>query len=166
MKIIQSWRRRARSRLLTILATVTAGLTTGATLPPETPTPFQSMDLAGVTIHFPSSSSRHPIIVVPRRYPRSVEREVIVRFVAQGDDWASVYLDDRLLFRANNTRRDQRISLDEGAYHLTITGVSKFDVWASGYLDVGRGDSNILVVRYGRGRRLRVSGDPDAWIPD
>lgn len=166
MRIIQSWYQPARSRWLSAIAAVMAVLTTGATLPSETPIPFQSMDLAGVTIHFPSGSSRSPIIVVPRRYPRRSAREVLVRFVAQGDDWASVYLDNRLLFRANNTRRDQQITLDEGAYHLTITGVSKFDVWASGYLDVGRGGSNIVVVRYGRGRRLRVSGDPEAWIPD
>lgn len=156
---------RGRSPVAASLAALLSWLTLGATPIPESPRAFQSLNLADVTIRFPSGNSGFPIIVVPRgrRYPR---REVLVRFLASGDDWAAVYLDGRLLFRANNTRRDQRVTLDEGAYHLEITGVSRLDVWDSGYLDLGRDNANIVVIRYGKNSGVRVSGDADTWIPD
>lgn len=161
--VTQKW---GRSRLFTLLTAGAAMLTTGATLPTTqtAPIPMQPL-LADITIRVPVIIPGYPIIVVPR--DRSdLEREVTVRFIAQGDDWASIYLNNRLLFRANNTRRDHIITLDPGAYYLEVTGVTSFDVWDSGYLDVGRDDANVVVVRYGKEAGVRVAGDPYVWLPD
>ncbi|RZM77174.1 hypothetical protein [Leptolyngbya iicbica] len=141
----------------------TAWLTTGATLPTATPIPARSLHLADITIQVPVVIPGYPVIVVPRR---EVEPSVTVRFVAEGDDWASIYLDGRLLFRANNTRRDHIVQLDPGAYYLEVTGVTSFDRWAAGYLDVGRNDANVVVIRYGKDSGVRVAGDPYVWLPD
>lgn len=157
------WR---RSRLFTLLTAGAAMFTTGATPPAATtPIPLQPLQLADITIQVPVIIPGYPIIVVPRDRG-DIEREVTVRFIAQGDDWASIYLDGRLLFRANNTRRDHIITLDPGAYYLEVTGVTSFDVWDAGYLDVGRDDANVVVVRYGRQSGVRVVGDPYVWLPD
>ncbi|MGF1521993.1 MAG: hypothetical protein ACFBSF_06695 [Leptolyngbyaceae cyanobacterium] len=154
----------ARSRLLAALAASATLLTTGATLPPESSAPL-TPQLADITINFPVVVPGYPVIVVPRR-DREEEREVTLQFVAEGDDWATIYLDDRLLFRASNTRRNYSVTLEPGAYYLEITGVSRFEVWDSGYLDVGRNDSNIIVIRYSKDSGIQAGGDPYAWIPD
>lgn len=129
------------------------------------PPPIHPLNLADVTIKVPVVIPGYPVILVPR-HEVEVEREVTVRFVAQGDDWASIYLDGDLLFRAANTRRDYTITLDPGAYYLEITGVTRFDSWGSGYLDVGRDDANIVIVRYDKETGIEVLGDPYAWFPD
>lgn len=104
-------------------------------------------------------------IIIP--YPTTPARErVRVQFVAQGDEWAAVYLDDRLLYQPTNFNRRQEFRINQGAYRLVITGVSRFDVWASGYLDVGRDDSNVVVVTFSKNGGVSVGGDPYAWIPD
>ena len=154
-----------RSRLLSGLCATAAIATTGATLPATPATPVQPMNLADITIQVPVIIPGYPVIIIPRRRVE-VEPDVLIRFVAQGDDWASIYLDGRLLFRANNTRRDYSIELSPGAYHLEITGTSRFDPWGAGYLDVGRNDSNIIVVRYSKERGIRVAGDPHVWLPE
>ncbi|MEL7313955.1 MAG: hypothetical protein AAFN08_03275 [Cyanobacteria bacterium J06559_3] len=158
------WQRQVRSRLLAALTASATLLTTGATQPPESATPI-APQLADITINVPVVVPGYPIIVVPRR-DREEEREVTLQFVAQGEEWATVYLDNRLLFRASNTRRTYSVTLEPGAYYLEITGVSRFEVWGSGYLDVGRDDSNIIVIRYGKDSGIRVAGDPYAWISD
>ena len=104
-----------------------------------------------------------------RRYPvyerrRPVERRVTVEFIARGDDWANVYVNGRRIFSPANVDRRRRFTFREGAYEIKITGVDFFDVWAEGYLDVGRDDSNIIVVSFSD-RGVQVSGDPYAWIP-
>jgi len=157
----QRW---GRSRLFAALAASAALFTTGATLPTTTPIRAQSLDLADITIRVPVIIPGYPVIVVPR--DRAIERDVTVRFIAQSDDWASIYLDGNLLFRAGNTRRDYTVTLDSGAYYLEVTGVTRFDVWDSGYLDVGRDDANVVVVRYSKDSGVRVAGDPYAWLPD
>ena len=154
-----------RSRLLPAFAVGTTLFTSGATLPPKTPTPEAAQQLADITIQVPVVIPHYPVIVVPRR-ERESRREVTLQFVAQGDDWATIYLNNRLLFRASNTRRNYAVTLDPGAYHLEITGVSRFEVWGSGYLDIGRDDSNIVVIRYSKNSGIQVAGDPYAWIPD
>jgi hypothetical protein len=78
----------------------------------------------------------------------------------------SVYLDDRLLYRPGNFNRREEFWITEGAYRLRITGVNRFEVWASGYLDVGRDDANILVVTFSKAGGVSVVGDPYAWISD
>lgn len=153
-----------RSRPLAWLAASAALLTTGATLPTSTPIRAQSLDLANITIRVPVVIPGYPVIIVPGG--RDIRPDVTVRFIAQGDDWASIYLNGRLLFRANNTRRDYTVTLDPGAYYLEVTGVTSFDVWDSGYLDVGRDDSNVIIVRYSKASGVRVAGDPYAWLPD
>lgn len=165
--LIRLSRQQARHlRLLPLLAASAALTGTGAALPPEAPSSNMALmasQVADITITAPIILPDYPVIVVPRRQRR---REVKVRFVAQGDDWATIYLDDRVLFRAGNTRRDHEVTLDAGAYRLQITGVSRFDVWDSGYLDLGRNDTNIVVIRYGKQAGIRVAGDPYAWLPD
>ncbi len=155
---------RQRARLGALLATITALTTTGATLPTTQPQALQSMHLADINIRVPVVIPGYPVIIVPR--DRHIRRDVTVRFIAQGDDWASIYLDGRLLFRANNTRRDHTVTLEPGAYYLEVTGVTSFDRWDSGYLDVGRNDTNVIVVRYGPTSGVRVAGDPYTWLPD
>jgi hypothetical protein len=127
---------------------------------------FDGVQIADITIQVPVIiPGGHPVIVYPRRQDER-DREVTVQFIAQGDDWAAVYLDGRLLFRASNTRRRYTVTLEPGAYHLEVTGVTRFEVWDSGYLDVGRDDSNIVVVRYGKESGVQVAGDPYVWIPE
>ena len=105
---------------------------------------------------------RHRYPVYERRRP--VQRQVTVEFIAQGDEWANVYVDGRRVFSPANSNRRKRFTLRAGAYDIKITGVDFFDVWAEGYLDVGRDDTNIIVVSFSE-RGVRVSGDPYAWIP-
>lgn len=167
-----AWLRTARSRCLSLLAIGTTLLTTGATLPTTT-TPIAAeplispevVNLADITIQFPVVIPSHPVIVVPRDRIET-EREVTVRFVAQGEDWATIHLNGQVLFRAFNTRRDYTVTLEPGAYYLEITGVTNFDVWDSGYLDVGRDDANLVIIRYGKDSGITVLGDPYAWFPE
>lgn len=154
-----------RSRLWILLAASSALFVGGATRPVAPAIRAESMPLADITIRVPVIIPGYPIIVVPRDRV-DPQPAVTVRFIAQGDDWANIYLDGELLFRAGNTRRDYTVDLDPGAYYLEITGVTRFDQWASGYLDVGRDDANIIVVRYGKESGVRVAGDPYVWLPD
>lgn len=100
-------------------------------------------------------------------YPaRPSEEKVRVQFVAEGNEWGAVYLDDRLLYRPQNFNRRQEFRLERGAYYLHITGVDFTEIWASGYLDVGRNDSRALIVVFSQENGLQVVGDPYAWLPD
>ena len=103
---------------------------------------------------------RYPIY--ERRYP--ARDDVTVEFIARGDEWANVYVDGRRIFSPRNANRRKRFNFREGAYEIKITGADYFDIWAEGYLDVGRDDTNIIVVSFSE-RGVRVSGDPYAWIP-
>jgi hypothetical protein len=154
-----------RSRLVPFLAAGTAWFTTGASLPPApAAVPISSTLHADLIINVPVIIPGYPVIVVPR--DRTQRQKVRVQFVAQGDDWAVVNLNRRTLFIASNTRRNYAVELDPGAYYLEITGANRFEVWGSGYLDVGRDNSNIIVVRYSRTGGIQVAGDPYAWISD
>ena len=133
-------------------------LATGAALPNEPAVSLQPLQLADIDINI-------PVIVVPRGRTQ-IEREVTVRFIASGDDWATIYLDGNFLFRAANTRRTYSVTLDPGAYYLEITGVTRFDSWGAGYLDVGRDDANIVVVRYGQDTGIQVAGNDQLWFPE
>lgn len=108
---------------------------------------------------------RGPVILPYPTYPQRRQR-VRVRFIAEGDAWGSVYLDRRLLFSPRNFNRNEEFWLDRRAYHLEIRGATRFDVWDSGYLDVGRGDSGALIVIFSEEAGVRVIGDPYAWLPD
>ncbi|MEM6254707.1 MAG: hypothetical protein AAF821_17470 [Cyanobacteria bacterium P01_D01_bin.156] len=91
-------------------------------------------------------------------------REVTVEFIAQGNEWANVYVNGRLVFSPTNANRRKTFTLREGAYELKITGVDYFDIWAEGYLDIGRDNSNVVVVAFSE-RGVRTVGDTRAWIP-
>ncbi|HIK44175.1 MAG TPA: hypothetical protein IGR64_04725 [Leptolyngbyaceae cyanobacterium M65_K2018_010] len=108
----------------------------------------------------------HPTILWP--YPRPLPREhrVRVEFDAQGTDWGAVYLDGRLIYRPHNFDRQKTLYLPPGGYRLEITGVVRSDLWASGYLDLGRDHSQIVVVRFSKAGGVTVSGGPYVWIPD
>ena len=105
--------------------------------------------------HYPHDPYYHP----PRR-------RVQVEFVALGQDWATVILNGRRIFRPHNHNRRRQFTLEEGVYYLEITGVTRFEVWASGSLDVGQSDANAMVVTFSKEGGVRVPGRPNAWIPD
>lgn len=149
------------------LALAMALFTGGAALPEATTAegnPAHTDPLrADLIINIPVIIPGYPVILLPQG---EVEETVIVRFIAEDNDWATIYLDDRVLFRTLNTRRNYAVELEPGAYRLQITGASRFDEWGAGYLDVGRDDANLVVVRYSKTSGIRVSGDPFAWIPE
>ncbi|WOD41453.1 hypothetical protein [Nodosilinea sp. E11] len=107
-----------------------------------------------------------PIIILP--YPRPIPeaQPVRVEFDAQGTEWGSVYLDNRLIYRPHNFDRQETLYLPPGGYRLEITGVVRSDVWASGYLDLGRDSSRLVVIRFSKTEGVTVSGSPYVWIPD
>lgn len=105
------------------------------------------------------------IILVP--YPRSPEVEPVrVEFDARGSDWGAVYLNNRLIYRPHNFDRQETLYLPPGGYRLEITGVVRSDRWASGYLDLGRDNSQLVVIRFSKSEGITVSGSPYVWIPD
>lgn len=114
-----------------------------------------------IIIRHPHDHHGYPVYE-RRRHP--VSQRVTIEFIAQGDEWANVFVDGRRIFSPRNSNRRKRFTFNEGAYELKITGADLFDVWAEGYLDVGRDDTNIIVVSFSE-RGVRVSGDPYAWIP-
>jgi hypothetical protein len=105
---------------------------------------------------------------IPWPYPRPLpQRETVrVEFDAEGRDWGAVYLDGRLIYRPHNFNRQEIIHLRPGGYRLEITGVVRADLWASGYLDIGRDNSQIVVIRFSKTGGVQVSGSPYVWIPD
>lgn len=116
--------------------------------------PARPSHLANINIIFPFPAP----VVEP-------EREVVVEFVGLGTEWATIYLNGRRLANMGTHNRRQRFLLTEGAYRLEITGVTSFDTWATGYLDVGRSNSNVVVITFSPQGVVGVGGDPRAWIP-
>ncbi|MBE9076207.1 hypothetical protein IQ241_02665 [Romeria aff. gracilis LEGE 07310] len=106
---------------------------------------------------------RHRLVIIRDRIPD--EEEIVVEFVAPGQEWAEVLLDGRRVFSPRNFNRRQRLRLEPGAYRLEITGHNRFEIWATGYLDIGRDDSNVVVVTFSRAG-VQTSGSPYVWIPD
>jgi hypothetical protein len=107
-----------------------------------------------------------PVIIHGGHQPLPADETVVVEFIAPGQEWANVSLNGRRVFTPRNFNRRQRFRLEPGAYYLEITGFNRFEVWSTGYLDVGRSDSNVLVVTFSREQGVRVAGDPYAWLPD
>lgn len=91
-------------------------------------------------------------------------RATLVEFVARGDDWANVWLNQQNVFQPRNYNRRQVLSLCPGAYRIVFTGNTRFDVWSAGYLDVGR--TNIVRIAFSKNGLVEVQGDPSAWLPD
>lgn len=106
------------------------------------------------------------IIILPYPYPEPESEQVRIEFDAQGDEWGAVYLNDRLVYRPHNFDRQETLYLPPGGYRLEITGVVRSDVWARGYLDLGRDSSRLVVIRFSKTEGVAVSGSPYVWIPD
>ncbi|MBD0336142.1 MAG: hypothetical protein ICV62_11685 [Cyanobacteria bacterium Co-bin13] len=149
--------------LVTVSSTLVLPLSLSASAaPPASLVPFMAQAKRQIIIN-------GPVVVpypYPHPYPTNRQQRVRVEFVAQGSEWAAVYLDNRLIYQPTNFNRRRGFWLDRGAYRLTITGADRFEVWARGYLDVGRDDSNILVVTFSKDGGVSVSGSPYAWIPE
>lgn len=96
--------------------------------------------------------------------PDGYSRPVLVEFVARGDDWGGVWLNKDLVFQPTNFNRRQTFNFCPGAYRLIFTGATRFQVWAAGYLDVGR--TNVLRIAFSKDGTVEVSGDRNAWLPD
>ncbi len=88
----------------------------------------------------------------------------IVEFVARGSEWGDVWIDGTKVFAARNFNRTQTLQLFPGAYRIVITGMTRLDVWASGYLDVGQ--TNVIKFAFSKDGGVEVAGDRDAWLPD
>lgn len=106
------------------------------------------------------------VIIVPYPRPHPEEAQVRVEFDARGSEWGAVYLNNRLVYRPGNFDRQETLYLPPGGYRLEITGVVRSDRWASGYLDLGRDNSQLVVVRFSKTGGVEVSGSPYVWIPD
>lgn len=132
--------------------------------PSSAPQPLQPIANSIIIIR-PPRPHPHPY-PYPYPYPIPQEERVRVEFDAQGTDWGAVYLDGRLIYRPHNFNRQHRVHLRPGGYRLEVTGVVQSDRWASGYLDIGRDNSQIVVVRFSRTGGVTVSGGPYVWIPD
>jgi hypothetical protein len=127
---------------------------------------FSQPPVESGAVHQRADRIIYPPILWPYPVPAPVEQTVRVEFDAQGTDWGAVYLDGRLIYRPHNFDRQATLHLRPGGYRLEITGVVRSDRWASGFLDIGRDNSQIVVVRFSKTGGVRVSGDPHVWIPD
>ncbi len=106
------------------------------------------------------------IILPPYPVPRREETQIRVELNAQGREWGTVYLNGRVVHRPGNFDRQTTLYLPPGGYRLEVTGVVRSDLWASGYLDLGRDSSRLVVVRFSQADGVSVSGSPYVWIPD
>ncbi|MGB3309943.1 MAG: hypothetical protein WBA86_09385 [Nodosilinea sp.] len=106
------------------------------------------------------------IIIVPYPRPNPEEERVRVEFDARGSEWGAVYLNNQLIYRPHNFDRQETLYLPPGGYRLEVTGVVRSDQWASGYLDLGRDRSRVVVIRFSKTEGVTVSGSPYVWIPD
>ncbi len=114
----------------------------------------------------PNILRQPPIIILPYPPAAPETEQVRVEFDARGTDWGSVYLNNRLVYRPHNFDRQETLYLPPGGYRLEITGVVRSDVWASGYLDLGRDSSRLVVIRFSKAEGITVSGSPYVWISD
>lgn len=106
------------------------------------------------------------IIILPYPRPEPESEQVRLEFDARGDEWGAVYVNNRLVYRPHNFDRQETLYLPPGGYRLEITGVVRSEVWASGYLDLGRDSSRLVVIRFSKAEGITVSGSPYVWIPD
>lgn len=96
--------------------------------------------------------------------PAEFDQRVLVEFDAQGQDWGTVWIDGNLVYRAKNFNRRQVVRLRPGSHRLILTGVTKHDIWAAGYLNVGR--ASAMRVSFSKAGGVYVQNDPTAWLPD
>ncbi len=90
--------------------------------------------------------------------------KVVVEFVARGEEWGDVWIDGKPVLQMRNFNRRQTVTLSPGGYRVVITGITSFDVWASGYLDVGQ--TNVVRLAFSKKGGVQVSPNPNVWLPD
>lgn len=112
----------------------------------------------------PANSSSIEPLRSPTTCPNGDAGAVLVEFVARGNDWGSVWIDGKAIFSPRSFNRRQTVNLCPGVYRVVFTGINRLDVWAVGYLDIGR--TNLVRLAFSREGRVSVSGDPDAWLLD
>ena len=101
------------------------------------------------------------IIIQP---PQQYQPPVLVEFDALGKDWGSVWINGEEVYRPQLYNRRQVLNLAPGGYRVVLTGITKYDVWAAGYLNVGR--TGTLRVVFSKAEGVYVQGDPSAWLGD
>jgi hypothetical protein len=95
---------------------------------------------------------------------RCQSSKVVVEFVARGEEWGDVWIDGKPVLQMRNFNRRQTVTLSPGGYRVVITGITSFDVWASGYLDVGQ--TNVVRLAFSKKGGVQVSPNPNVWLPD
>lgn len=96
--------------------------------------------------------------------PQQVQPPVLVEFDALGKDWGSVWINGEEVYRPKLYNRRQVLNLAPGSYRVVLTGITKYDVWSAGYLNVGR--TGTLRVVFSKTDGVYVQGDPSAWLGD
>ncbi|MBD2094630.1 hypothetical protein H6F90_05630 [Trichocoleus sp. FACHB-591] len=96
--------------------------------------------------------------------PQQVQPPVLVEFDALGKDWGSVWINGEEVYRPKLYNRRQVLNLAPGSYRVVLTGITKYDVWSAGYLNVGR--TGTLRVVFSKTNGVYVQGDPSAWLGD
>ncbi|HEY9748911.1 MAG TPA: hypothetical protein V6C63_09540 [Allocoleopsis sp.] len=110
---------------------------------------------------YPSYPSNNVIIIQP---PQQIQPPVLVEFDALGKDWGSVWINGEQIYRPKLYNRRQVFNLAPGTYRVILTGVTKYDIWSAGYLNVGR--TGALRVTFSKTDGVYVQGDPSAWLAD
>lgn len=116
--------------------------------------------------HYPWGHPGYPgngnvIIIQP---PHQIQPPVLVEFDALGKDWGSVWINGEEIYRPKLYNRRQVFNLAPGTYRVILTGITKYDVWSAGYLNVGR--TGTLRVMFSKTDGVYVQGDPSAWLGD
>jgi hypothetical protein len=101
------------------------------------------------------------IIIQP---PQQFQPPVLVEFDALGKDWGTVWINGQKIYRPQLYNRRQVLNLAPGSYRVVLTGITKYDVWSAGYLNVGR--TGTLRVVFSKTDGVYVQGDPTAWLGD
>jgi hypothetical protein len=96
--------------------------------------------------------------------PPQIQPPVLVEFDALGKDWGSVWINGQEVYRPQLYNRRQVLNLAPGSYRVVLTGITKYDVWSAGYLNVGR--TGTLRVVFSKTDGVYVQGDPTAWLGD
>ena len=110
---------------------------------------------------YPSYPNDGTVIIIQ---PPQAQPPVLVEFEALGKDWGSVWVNGEEVYRPKLYNRRQVFNLAPGSYRVVLTGITKYDVWSAGYLNVGR--TGTLRVVFSKTGGVEVQGDPSAWLPD
>jgi hypothetical protein len=110
---------------------------------------------------YPGYPQNGNIIIIQ---PQQTQPPVLVEFDALGKDWGTVWINGQEIYRPKLYNRRQVLNLAPGSYRVVLTGITKYDVWSAGYLNVGR--TGTLRVIFSKADGVYVQGDPSAWLGD